>query len=84
MIQLAKTTDKTRAAGRAPQGANHSLGRSSPRESLSRVTFGSRHLVKSRVSFNGLWPERLRHCVKDVTNTVLGNAFGLILDPWDS
>ena len=84
MIQLAKTTDKTGAAGRAPQQANHSLGRSSPRELLSRVTFRSRHLVKSRVSFNGLLPERLRHCVKDVRKTYPGNAFGLMLDPWDS
>ena len=40
--------------------------------------------MKSRVSFNGLWPERLRHCVKDVGKTVLGRCVWPYLDPWDS
>ena len=64
---------------RAHQGPNKSLGQSSevPRESASRLIFGSRHLVKSRASFNGLWPERLRHCGKDVGMSVLGRRLAL-------
>ena len=76
MIQFAKLTfgketDKTGAVGRAPQVEVS-------RKSLIRPTFGSRHLVKSPVSFNGLWPERLRHFAKDVGKTVLGRRLALL------
>ena len=51
--------------------------------SLGVYVFGSKHLVQSRVSFNGLWPGGLKHFAKDVGNT-FWDCVWPCLDPWDS
>ena len=48
------------------------------RESLTRLTFGPKHPERSRVCFNGLWPERPRHCAKDVGKPVLGRRLAFL------
>ena len=64
---------------RAPQGPNHNLRQSSevPGESVSKLTFGSKHLVISRVNFGGLRLGGLRHFAIDVGKTVLGRSLAL-------
>ena len=79
MIWLAETTffrkesDSAGAVGRAPQRSICSLGQSSEvlRESLSRLTSGSRHLVKSCVNGNGREGSGI---VPDVGKTITGRC----------